>query len=162
MANQEVTFDEKEFIVSKTDLKSRITYGNSLFTKISGYQENELLGSAHNILRHPDMPKLVFKLLWDRVQSGEEIFAYVKNKTKQNDFYWVLAHVTPSYDDRGSIIGYHSVRRKPTPEALAVIAPLYQNLLSAEKSGGVQASQQLLESTLQSKGLSYDEFIHSF
>lgn len=162
MANQEVTFDEKEFIVSKTDLKSRITYGNSLFTKISGYQENELLGSAHNILRHPDMPKLVFKLLWDRVQSGEEIFAYVKNKTKQNDFYWVLAHVTPSYDDRGSIIGYHSVRRKPTPEALTVIAPLYQNLLSAEKSGGVQASQQLLESTLQSKGLSYDEFIHSF
>lgn len=159
MANQEVTFSETEFIVSKTDLQSRITYGNSLFIKLSGYEEKELLGKPHNILRHSDMPKLVFKMLWENIQNGREIFAYVKNMTKDKDYYWVYAHVTPSYDDKGRVIGYHSVRRKPTSQALSVIIPLYQELISAEKTGGVENSKKILEAKLQSKGVSYDEFI---
>jgi PAS domain S-box-containing protein len=159
MANREVTFEETEFIVSKTDLQSRITYGNALFIKLSGYEEKELLGKPHNILRHPDMPKLIFKMLWDNIQNGREIFAYVKNMTKEKDYYWAYAHVTPSYDEKGKIIGYHSVRRKPTSVALSVVIPLYQELLSAEKNGGVESSKKLLESKLQSKGIGYDEFI---
>lgn len=161
MANSELTFGEDEFIVSKTDLKGNITYGNSLFIKISGYDEEELLEQPHNILRHADMPALIFTLLWERVRKGEEIFAYVKNKTKQGDYYWVFAHVTASLNASGEIIGYHSVRRRPTQEALSVIKPLYTEFLREEKTGGVNASRNHLESILNQKGIGYDEFILS-
>lgn len=161
MGNKELTFDDNEFIVSKTDLSGRITYGNDLFITISGYSEKELLGAPHNILRHPDIPKLIFKLLWEYVQNGKEIFAYVKNKTKTGDYYWVFAHVTPSYSSVGKIIGYHSVRRKPTPQALDAIQKLYQSLLSAERSGGIAASQKILDSELSRLGIGYDQFILS-
>lgn len=158
---QELSFHDSEFIVSKTDLGGRITYGNALFIQISGYGEEELLGAPHNILRHPEMPAIVFKLLWETIKSGEEIFAYVINKTKRNDYYWVFAHVTPSLDNDGKIIGYHSVRRKPTQNALNVIKPLYQALVRAEKAGGITSAQQHLNTVLQQKGLSYEEFILS-
>ncbi|WP_366141265.1 PAS domain-containing protein [Sulfuricurvum sp.] len=158
---QEVFFGDNEFIVSKTDLGGRITYGNALFTKISGYEEEELINAPHKILRHPDMPALIFKLLWETIQNGEEIFAYVVNRTKQGDYYWVFAHVTPSYNNNGNIIGYHSVRRKPTEHALNIIKPLYTELLRDEKIGGVHASQKRLESLLKQKGLAYEEFILS-
>lgn len=157
----EVFFGEDEFIVSKTDLKGRITYGNALFIKISGYEESELLGAPHNILRHPDMPRAVFKLLWDQIGAKKEIFAYVINKTKTGDFYWVYAQVTPSFDDSGKVIGYHSVRRKPKKSALDLIAPLYSALLNAEKSGGLEASNRLLSSELNKLGKTYDQFILS-
>lgn len=161
MANQELTFAEEEFIVSKTDLKGKITYGNALFIKMSGYSEHELINQPHNILRHEDMPAVVFKLLWSRIQAGKEIFAYVKNKTSQGDYYWVFAHVTPSFDTNRQISNYHSVRRKPTQKALSVIKPLYSTLLQKEKSGGISASEAALNQLLKDKGLSYDEFILS-
>jgi len=159
MANNEITFPEKKFIVSKTDLGGRMTYGNSLFISMSGYTEEELLGSPHNILRHPEMPKIIFKYLWDYVKRGDEIFAYVKNQTKNRDYYWVYAHVTPSFDQSGNIIGYHSARRRPTQKAMNTIIPLYQSLLNAERSGGVAASQKLLDTKLSQAGITYDEFI---
>lgn len=159
MANNELFFQDEEFIVSKTDTSGNITYGNDLFIQISGYSEKELLHSPHNILRHPDMPKVIFKLLWERVQNGKEIFAYVKNQTKDKNYYWVFAHVTPSYDNSGKIIGFHSVRRKPTPEALSVINPLYTSLLSGEKRGGLSISQSMLDDQLSLLGKNYDQFI---
>lgn len=159
MSNNEISFKDDEFIVSKTDLSGKITYGNDLFIRMSGYTEKELLGAPHNILRHPDMPKAIFKLLWEQIKAGKEIFAYVKNRTKQNDYYWVFAHVTPSFNGSGKVIGYHSVRRKPTAEALQIIKPLYEKLLEAERSGGVNSSLHLLEKTLANAGKSYDQFI---
>ena len=150
---------ENEFIVSKTDLKGKITYGNALFIKMSGYEEEELIGQPHNILRHEDMPAVVFKLLWSRIQAGKEIFAYVKNKSKEGNYYWVFAHVTPSFDTARNISNYHSVRRKPSAKALEVIKPLYATLLQKEKSGGTAASEAVLNQLLKDKGLSYDEFI---
>lgn len=161
MANQELTFGEEEFIVSKTDLKGRITYGNALFIQISGYDESELINQPHNILRHSDMPAVVFKLLWKEIQAGNEIFAYVKNKNKYGDFYWVFAHVTPSFDTNRAISNYHSVRRKPSLKALEIIKPLYSKLLQKEKSEGVKASEEMLLQVLKDKGLTYDEFILS-
>lgn len=162
MSGHEVLFSENEFIVSKTDLGGRITYGNALFIEISGYSETELLGAPHKILRNPEMPALIFKLLWETIKQGEEIFAYVINLTKHGDYYWVFAHVTPSIDNNGKIIGYHSVRRKPTDEALKIIKPLYADLLRNEKIGGINASQKYLETILKHKGLPYEEFILSF
>jgi len=157
--NEEVTFKENEFIVSKTDTKGRITYGNQIFIKISGYTELELLGKPHSILRHPDMPKAVFKLLWDTIQKGHEIFAYVKNLRKDGKFYWVYAQVTPTFDKNGKIIGYHSVRRKPKKETISIIENLYNKMLTAERSGGINAGIKVLTDLLEQKGLEYDEFI---
>lgn len=161
MANQELTFGQEEFIVSKTDLQGKILYGNALFIKISGYSEAELLHQPHNILRHEDMPAVVFKLLWSRIKEGKEIFAYVKNKTKNGDFYWVYAHVTPSFNAQRAITSYHSVRRKPSEEALKVIKPLYAMLLQKEKNSGIAASETALNEILKDKGVTYDQFILS-
>ncbi|MDD2837414.1 MAG: PAS domain S-box protein [Sulfuricurvum sp.] len=161
MANQELTFGDEEFIVSKTDLQGKITYGNALFIKISGYTEHELLNHPHNILRHEDMPSVIFKLLWSRIKEGKEIFAYVKNKTKEGDYYWVYAHVTPSFDDKRAISNYHSVRRKPSQNALNIIKPLYALLLEKERQGGVISSEAALTQVLKDKGMSYDEFVLS-
>lgn len=159
MANQELSFNENEFIISKTDLNGKLTYGNLLFIEMSGYSEKELLGKPHNILRHEDMPAIIFKLLWSHIKEGKEIFAYVKNKTKKGDFYWVFAHVTASFNDVGQITNYHSVRRKPSGNALNIIKPLYATLLQKERNGGIQASETVLNQLLIDKGLSYDEFI---
>ncbi|MDD3343438.1 MAG: PAS domain-containing protein [Sulfurospirillaceae bacterium] len=160
---EELRFDDSLFIVSKTDLKGNITYANDLFIEMSGYTEKELIGAPHNILRHKDMPRVVFKLLWDKVQAGEEIFAYVKNRAKSGKFYWVHAYVTPIVDVKSNkIIGYHSVRRSPNPQAIAVIEPLYRKMLDAEKSGGMQASLAILDTTLSQLKVSYAEFILSY
>jgi PAS domain S-box-containing protein len=154
-----IEMKEGDFIVSKTDLKGRLTYVNKIFMEMAGYTEEELLGKPHNIVRHPDMPKTVFKLLWDMVQNGEEIFAFVVNKTKNGDAYWVFANVTPSYDVNDRLIGYYSVRRKPSDKALEVIKPLYAQMLTAEKSGGIKAGTDLLNNLLHEKGVSYNELI---
>jgi len=154
-----IELKDGDFIVSKTDLKGRLTYVNKIFMEIAGYTEEELLGKAHSIVRHPDMPKTVFKQLWDMIQSGEEIFAFVVNKTKNGDAYWVFANVTPSYDVNGNIIGYYSVRRKPNSKALEVIKPLYAQMLAAEKNGGLKAGVELLNNLLHEKGVSYNELI---
>ena len=156
-----ISMKEADFIVSKTDLKGRITYGNQTFIHMSGYQEKELLNAPHNILRHEDMPAVVFKLLWDRLKNKEFINAYVKNKSKNGDYYWVFANVTPSFDGRGNPIGYYSVRRKPTDIGIKTIEPIYAELLKAEKQGGITASTKLLNDVLKSKGISYDELIIS-
>jgi len=152
---------ENDFIVSKTDTKGRLTYVNKIFIEMAEYTEEELLGKPHNIVRHPDMPKSIFKLLWNRIQNKEEIFAYVVNRTKNGNDYWVYANVTASLDERGNIIGYYSVRRKPNPEALAIIKPLYTQMLQAERSGGVAAGEKILNDLIQKEGVSYDELIIS-
>ena len=153
--------NEDDFIVSKTDLKGRITYTNKIFMDMAEYTEEELLGKPHNIIRHPDMPKAVFKYLWDTIEKKEEVFAYVINKTKDGNAYWVYANVTPSLDERGNIIGYYSVRRKPNPKALEIIIPLYKKMLEVEKSSGVDASFKILTDILHDKGIGYDELIIS-
>lgn len=154
---------DDDFIVSKADLKGRITYSNKVFAEYSGFTENEFMGKQHNIVRHPDMPRCVFKLLWQHIESGQEIFAYVKNLCKDGSFYWVLANVTPSRDDQGRIVGYYSVRRKPNPKALGVVIPLYKQLLQIEQNAGsreaIAASTSHLHNLLKEKGVSYERFI---
>ena len=153
--------ERDDFIVSKTDMKGKILYGNKIFIKMSGYSETELLGQPHSILRHPDMPKIVFKLLWDRIHNKQEIFAYVKNLCKDGAYYWVFANVTVTMDINGTIRDFHSVRRKPSQKAMDVIPNLYSQLLSAERSGGVDASKKLLDKILKEQGIDYDGFILS-
>ena len=153
--------NEDDFIVSKTDLKGRITYTNRIFMEMAEYTEEELLGKPHNIIRHPDMPKAVFKYLWDTLQKKEEVFAYVINKTKSGNAYWVYANVTPSLTTKGNPIGYYSIRRKPNPKALEIIIPLYKKMVEVERSSGIDASFKVLTDILKEKGVGYDEFIIS-
>lgn len=154
---------EDDFIVSMTDPKGRITYGNRTFIEFSGYSEAELLGSQHNIVRHPDMPRAVFKLLWDKIQNREECFAYVKNMSKDGGFYWVFTNVTPNLDASGNITGYFSVRRKPKASGIRTMMEVYRIMLEAESKAGaanaIAASTKILVDILKEKGLGYDELI---
>jgi len=152
---------QNDFIVSKTDLQGRITYVNRIFMAMGEYTEEELLGKPHNIIRHPDMPKAVFKLLWNMVQNDEEIFAFVLNKTKNGNDYWVYANVTPSFDEKNQKVGYYSVRRQPNKEALKTIIPLYAKMLQAEKATNTDAGTKILTDLLTEKGIGYNELIIS-
>ncbi|MDQ7012280.1 MAG: PAS domain-containing protein [Planctomycetota bacterium] len=162
----ERTFGKDEIIVSKTDLKGRITYANDVFLRVAQYTEAEVLGKPHNIIRHPAMPRCVFQLLWDTLAAGEEIFAYVINLTKHGDHYWVFAHVTPSYDEAGTKIGYHSNRRVPDRHALSKVKALYDSLLQIEKPfrtprEAIAASYPAVVDLLKSQNTTYDEFVFS-
>ena len=125
-------FGDDEIIVSKTDLTGKITYANEIFYSISGFTEAEVVGQPHSMIRHPQMPRAVFKLFWETLQSGNEIFAYVDNLCKNGDHYWVFAHATPSFDARGEIVGYHSNRRVPERRSLDIVQALYRELREEE------------------------------
>lgn len=163
----ERTFETHEVIVSKTDLEGKITYGNRTFYRLAGLDEKDCLGVQHNLIRNPNMPRSVFKLLWDTLQGGKEIFAYVVNRSVNGDHYWVFAHVTPSYDSTGKIIGYHSNRRVPNAGIVKnQITPLYQDLLRIEKSAnspkdGMDAACRKVETLLAETGVGFNEFMFS-
>jgi len=162
--SREVFFDRNDVIVSKTDLKGKIVYANDVFLEIAGYRESEVIGQPHNMIRHPEMPRSVFAMLWDRIKSGEEIFAFVKNMTKAGDHYWVLAHVTPSFDDRGEVAGFHSNRRVPERSAVEVIDRIYRDMADAERRApgpreAIDAGRATLQAALAKAGRSYDQFV---
>lgn len=158
-------FGDDEIIVSKTDLKGQLTYANRIFLDIADYSEKEVLGQQHSIIRHPDMPRCIFKLLWDTIQDGTEIFAYVINRCKNGDHYWVYAHVTPSKDSEGKTIGYHSNRRVPDRRILdEAIIPFYEDLKKIEqqhqnRKQGLEKSQSKVTAFLAERSMAYDEFI---
>jgi len=160
---RESPFGEEELIVSKTDLKGRITYANDVFLRVAQFPLNEVIGAPHSLIRHPDMPRCVFKLLWDTIQAKKEIFAYVLNMAHNGDHYWVFAHVTPTFDARQNIVGYHSNRRKPTPAQVEKVKPLYAALLAEEnrhdRKDGMVRGYEILAGMLKEKGLGYDEFV---
>ncbi len=165
VTGKEVIFGDHELIVSKTDLTGRLTYCNDVFLRIAGYTERECLGQPHSMIRHPDMPRAIFRLLWDTIKDGREVFAYVKNRCKNGDHYWVYAHVTPSRDASGKVLGYHSNRRTPDRRVLEqAIMPLYDSLLReerrhADRREAVEASYGALNGMLSERKVAYDEFI---
>jgi PAS domain S-box-containing protein len=163
---QERSFGGDELIVSKTDPRGVITYANDVFLRVSGYALDEVIGQPHNLIRHPAMPKAVFKLLWDTLGQGREIFAYINNLAADGAHYWVLAHVTPSYGAGGKVIGYHSNRRRPSPKAVAEITPLYERLLADERRhpnarAAVASSSALLGELVAAQAEDYETFIWS-
>jgi PAS domain S-box-containing protein len=162
----ERTFHPDDVIVSKTDTKGIITYANDIFLDLAGLSETQAIGAPHSVIRHPDMPRAVFKLLWDTLLAGEEIFAYVLNMSANGDHYWVFAHVTPTFTTDGGISGFHSNRRVPEKRALEVVKPLYATLKSVEdgandRASGLEASFAAVRKLLRDKGMSYDEFVFS-
>jgi aerotaxis receptor len=164
--NEEIKLEEDDFIVSKTDKKGRITYCNEIFIRISGYSENELLNQPHNIIRHPDMPKAVYRLMWQTLQEGQEFFGIVKNRCKNGSFYWTFANVSPSYDSDKQLLGYYSVRRKPNPEFVSQMDTLYKAMVAEEAkhanaNEAMDSAIKLLTDLLASEESDYNQFVYT-
>ena len=135
VTDKEVMLTERTLIVSKTDLKGRITYINKDFLDISGFTEAELIGEPHNIVRHPDMPPEAFEDMWRTLKEGRPWTGMVKNRCKNGDYYWVLANATPIWES-GQITGYMSVRRQPSRNAIEETEHVYRQFRD-KKAGGL-------------------------
>ena len=166
LIDEEVCMRDDEFIVSKTDLRGYITYANRTFMEMALLSEEQLLNVNHNIIRHPDMPKGVFKFVWVTIKKGQEFFGYVKNLRSDGRYYWVFANITPEHDENGKLSGYLSVRRKPPASAIAAIEPIYQQMLQIEKSISSakiaeEKSIEFLQQQLQSLNVEYQDLVIS-
>lgn len=160
--NREIKLNTKRYIISKTDIKGKIEYSNDYFIEVSGYSMEELLGQAHSIVRHPDMPKVIFKMMWERISQGKNIVAIVKNLAKDGRFYWVTTEFEPKRDDITNEIISHTAFRKIVPEkALEIIQPLYKKLLQIEETSSVMESEMYFRSFLVDNNTTYDELIDS-
>ncbi|MEO1923385.1 MAG: PAS domain-containing protein [Nautiliaceae bacterium] len=146
--NIEKVMSDNDFIVSKTDTKGYIIYCNRIFVEMAGWSRFELMGANHNIIRHPDMPKIAFKILWDLIQNKQEFFGFVKNLRKDGGFYWVFAYITPDLDLNDNIVSYTSFRKKPSRKGVEFMSEVYKKLVEAEKQGGMSASYELLKEML--------------
>lgn len=158
--DNEIKLSSKRYIVSKTDAKGIILYGNDYFVEISGYKESELVGQPHSIVRHPDMPKIAFKLMWDRIKQGKNFMAVVKNLAKDGSYYWVVTDFEPKVDPITNEIISHTAFRKAAPQkAIDAVTPLYATLLELEEEGGMEASEAYLRGYLEEHNTTYDELI---
>ncbi|WP_294965311.1 PAS domain-containing protein [Sulfurimonas sp.] len=159
--NNEIKLSQKRYIVSKTDTKGIIEYGNDYFVEISGYSESELIGQPHSIVRHPDMPKIAFKLMWDRIDQGKNFMAVVKNLAKDGSYYWVVTDFEPKVDPITNEIISHTAFRKAAPQkAIDTMIPIYAKLSEVEKEGGMQASEKYLRDFLDENNTTYDNFVN--
>ena len=151
--NEEIELDPKRYIVSETDEKGRITFCNDYFIEVAGYSKEELIGKPHSIIRHPDMPRVVFKLLWETISQGKNINAVVKNLAKDGRYYWIFTEFESRKDtDTGKIIGYHAARKSISKFVLEVISDLYKTLLDIEQKSGMEESEKYLIKFLKEKG----------
>lgn len=155
---KEIVYKDNELIVSMTDAKGNITYGNDIFYKIAGYEKEELIGKPHNTLRHPDMPKAVFKLVWEHLLEGQTIYGILKNRAKNGDYYWVKAFFKP-ITKNGKLDRVIAYRQTINDYAKQVVTRLYEELRSIERSRGMNASSQKLSEYLEERNLSYISFI---
>ncbi|MFZ2987329.1 methyl-accepting chemotaxis protein, partial [Ideonella sp.] len=151
VTQRDYPFPKGETLVSTTDLQGRILYCNRAFIEVSGYEQQELLGQPHNMIRHPDMPEEAFRDMWATIQQGQPWSAAVKNRRKNGDHYWVMANVTPLIEASGSVTGYMSVRTEPDTATIAAAEALYRQM----REGGSAAPRlhrgQVLDNTLSSR-----------
>ena len=133
VSEREIAYPQGRLIISRTDLAGIITHANDAFVEMSGYAREDLIGAPHHILRHPDMPKIAFKGLWDDVAAGKKWHGYVKNLRRDGAYYWVYATAVPNIRN-GVIVGYTSVRRKPSRTRINELIPVYAQWLADEKA----------------------------
>jgi len=154
--NQEAEFLAHELFISKTDSRGIIEYGNPIFVRVSGYSEDQLIGAPHKIIRHRDMPKSVFKLFWGKLQANDAIIAYVKNRSIDGKYYWVLATAYPSANKDG----YVSIRIKPLSKNFEFAQSLYKQVLQVEQEKGMEEGIKFILGELKKLGFnSYEEFM---
>ncbi len=157
--DEEINFSKKKFIVSKTDLKGNIIFINKNFSEVSGYDEAELIGAPHNILRHPDMPRAIFFVVWQTLLAGQPISGVVKNLAKSGKYYWVIADLEPKFNLKGEMVALTAFRRAAPQDVIDTTEELYETMLAIEKKHGMEKSLAYLEAFLEEHNLSYNEFI---
>lgn len=159
---RERRFEDHEIIVSKTDTRGVLTYANRVFMRVANFPEQQLLGKQHNVIRHPDMPRGAFRLLWQTLAAEREWFGFVKNIAADGAFYWVFANVTPDRVD-GRVVGYYSVRRQAPVGAVREIEPIYREMCAVEARAGAKdgpdASIAWLGGQLAERGIGYEAFV---
>jgi len=155
-----IELNPKRYIVSKTDKNGKIIYGNDYFVEISGYSESELIGQPHNIIRHPDMPRVIFKILWERLEHKQNMLAVIKNLSKDGRAYWVTTDFEIKRDRlTNEIIGYTAFRKAASQKAIDKMGKLYATLNQIEKELTIEDSEKYLTGYLENEKKSYDEFI---
>jgi len=157
--NKEIKLNPSKYILSTTDLKGNILSVNDYFVEICKYTESELIGAPHNIIRHPDMPKVIFYLMWKYIKSGKNITAIVKNLAKDGRYYWVITDFEIRKDKKGNINRYMAFRQAAPKKIVKTIEPLYQKLIEIENQYDMKASLDYLTNFLEREGLSYNEYI---
>jgi PAS domain S-box-containing protein len=131
IGEKQILVSEMDFLISRTDKEGVITYVSDDFCKVCGYKREELIGFAHNIIRHPDVPKAAFKEMWELIEKGKKWSGVVKNRAKSGAFYWVFAEVSPFVKD-GRSIGYKSVRKKASEQQILTAIKVYKDLNDIE------------------------------
>ncbi len=154
-----VVVPKEDVLISVTDPKGIITEANDIFVKISGYSKEELVGANHNLIRHPDMPRVMFKVVWDHIKDRENIMAIIKNLRKDGRYYWVITDFVTKVDANRNIISYTAYRRAPKEGILKVIVPMYKALKAIEDFAGMAAAEHFLTDFLERRGETYDDFV---
>jgi PAS domain S-box-containing protein len=157
--DEEITFSKKKFIVSKTDVKGKIIFTNKNFSEVSGYSEAELVGEPHNVLRHPDMPRAVFFLVWQSLLMGDPISGVVKNLAKDGRYCWVIADLEAKKDSNGKITALTAFRRAASQDVIEAVEAVYSTMVAIEKKHGMEKSLAYLEAFLEEHQVTYHEFI---
>lgn len=158
--NKEVNWNKNKTIISRTDVYGTIVSVNEAFTETSGYSEKELVSKPHNIIRHPDMPKCIFKILWNNLKNGENFFGIVKNLAKSGEYYWVLTDFDIIKDKNGTIINYEAKRIAVPQELIAIeIEPLYGRIAKLEEFYGENGGENYLNGFLEKEDKNYVEYI---
>jgi PAS domain S-box-containing protein len=155
----EILIPEDQILISTTDAKGIITEVNDIFTKISGYSKEELTGASHNIIRHPDMPRIMFKIVWDHIKDKENVMAVVKNLAKDGKYYWVVTDFVTLVDADRNILGYTAYRKPVNEKVKEAIIPLYKALCAIEDLAGMESSERFLKNYLNDLDTTYDDMI---
>ena len=160
--NQEVVWDKTKTIISTTDKFGNITDVNQTFVDVCGYTANALIGKPHNIIRHPDMPKIIFKITWDNILAGRNFHAIIKNLSKSGKYYWVITDFEVGRNIMNEVVSI-TARRRAIPDYVVTdhIEPLYQTLLKLEKIGDMPLSNRYFKGFLEKQGKSYIEYVMS-
>ncbi len=157
--NVEMKISTNSMMVTKTDMRGDITYINDNFTSIVGYEKEEIVGTPHDALRHPDMPEAIFLLIVKAIEKGEKIRAVVKNLAKSGEYYWAITDFEPDYEISGRVSSFFAFREAVLEENIYELIELYQILLDIERRRGVEASLRYLNSYLHENSISYREFM---
>ena len=157
--DEEIIFSKKKFIVSKTDLEGNILFVNQNFCDVTGYKYDELRGQPHSVVRHPDMPKAIFYMIWKSLLAGMEVSAIIKNVAKNGKYYWVIADFSMQRDKYGQLETFTSFKRAAPEYVSEAIQEVYDGMCCSERKSGMEGSLRYLENFLEEKQLSYNEYL---
>ena len=162
MLDKELHVDDNASYSTTTDEKGIIISVSKDFEEISGYAKEELMGKNHNIVRHPDMPKIIFKIMWETLEKNEKFVGYVKNHAKNGEYYWMANKTYLLAREKSGKCKYFSYKGSMSTRAKHYMTTWYAELLEEERKGGIEASQKYMDEYLKYRGVSFNEYMETF